>query len=79
MGVMHHEIDARSQSPCLELRNFGVAPFGHATLLGAFIDPDLLQRGQVLTAAGTRRDVFDVEPHKLVEASEGSVTDLKRG
>ena len=29
-------------------------------------------------AAGTWNDVFGNEPHKLVEASEGIVTDLKR-
>jgi len=29
-------------------------------------------------AAGTWHDVFGIEPHKLVEASGGAVTDLKR-
>lgn len=57
----------------------GVPPFGHATHLRVFIDPDLLQWDEVWAAAGTWHDVFGIEPHKLVDASEGVVTDLKRG
>ena len=57
----------------------GVPPFGHTTHLRIFIDPDLLQWPEVWAAAGTWNDVFGIEPHKLVEASEGLVTDLKRG
>ena len=56
----------------------GVPPFGHATHLRVFIDPDLLQYDEVWAAAGTWHDVFAIEPHKLVEASEGVVVDLKR-
>jgi prolyl-tRNA editing enzyme YbaK/EbsC (Cys-tRNA(Pro) deacylase) len=56
----------------------GVPPFGHTTHLRIFIDPDLLQYSEVWAAAGTWNDVFGIEPHKLVEASEGLVTDLKR-
>ena len=56
----------------------GVPPFGHATHLPVFIDPDLLQYDEVWAAAGTWHDVFGIEPHKLVQASEGLVTDLKR-
>lgn len=57
----------------------GVPPFGHATQLRVFIDPDLLQYDEVWAAAGTWHDVFGIEPHKLVEASGGLVADLKRG
>jgi len=56
----------------------GVPPFGHATHLKVFIDPDLLQYDEVWAAAGTWHDVFGIEPHRLVDASEGVVTDLKR-
>ena len=56
----------------------GVPPFGHSTQLRVFIDPDLLQYDDVWAAAGTWNDVFGIEPHKLVEASGGAVTDLKR-
>lgn len=57
----------------------GVPPFGHKTKLRIFIDPDLLQHDEVWAAAGTWHDVFAIEPHRLVEASEGLVSDLKRG
>jgi len=57
----------------------GVPPFGHATSLRIFIDPDLLQYDEVWAAAGTWHDVFGIEPDRLVEASGGVVTDLKRG
>lgn len=56
----------------------GVPPFGHATALRIFIDPDLLQYDEVWAAAGTWNDVFGISPHRLVEASAGLVTDLKR-
>ncbi|MCY7299899.1 MAG: YbaK/EbsC family protein [Ilumatobacteraceae bacterium] len=56
----------------------GVPPFGHTTHLRVFIDPDLLQYDEVWAAAGTWNDVFGIEPHKLVEVSEGLVVDLKR-
>ena len=56
----------------------GVPPFGFKTHLQVFIDPDLLQYDEVWAAAGTWNDVFGIEPHKLVEASGGVVTDLKR-
>ena len=56
----------------------GVPPLGLATEVRVFVDPDLLVWGEVWAAAGTWHDVFGVEPHKLVEASDGMVTDLKR-
>jgi Cys-tRNA(Pro) deacylase len=57
----------------------GVPPFGHATKLRVFIDPDLLQYDEVWAAAGTWHDVFGIAPQQLVEASGGLVTDLRRG
>jgi Cys-tRNA(Pro) deacylase len=56
----------------------GVPPFGHATPLPIFIDPDLLQYDEVWAAAGTWNDVFPIAPADLVRASAGSVTDLKK-
>ena len=56
----------------------GVPPLGFEKTLRIFIDPDLLQYDEVWAAAGTWNDVFGIEPHKLVEASGGVVTDLKR-
>ena len=57
----------------------GVPPFGHATHLRVFVDPDLLQYDMVWAAAGTWNDVFSLTPGDLVASSGGAVTDLKRG
>ncbi len=54
------------------------APFCHTKQLRVFVDPDLLQFEEVWAAAGTWNDVFGIDPHKLVEASGGALTDLKR-
>ena len=54
------------------------ATLGLATHLRVFIDPDLLQYDEVWAAAGTWHDVFGIEPHELVEASDGVVVELKR-
>ncbi|BAN01792.1 YbaK/EbsC family protein [Ilumatobacter coccineus] len=56
----------------------GVPPFGHDTELDVFIDPDLLQYDEVWAAAGTWNDVFAIAPDRLVTASGGTVTDLRR-
>jgi prolyl-tRNA editing enzyme YbaK/EbsC (Cys-tRNA(Pro) deacylase) len=56
----------------------GVPPFGHATHLRVFVDPDLLGYDEVWAAAGTWHDVFGIAPATLVAASDGVVTDLKR-
>ncbi|MET0143785.1 MAG: YbaK/EbsC family protein [Ilumatobacteraceae bacterium] len=56
----------------------GVPPFGHATELAVFIDPDLLAYAEVWAAAGTWHDVFAIAPADLVRVSSGTVTDLKR-
>ena len=57
-------------------------PFGHATKLRVFIDPDLLQfdgvNEMVWAAAGTWNDVFAISPIELVRVSGEVVTDLKR-
>ena len=60
----------------------GVPPFGHATQLRIFIDPDLLQYDGVIdfvwAAAGTWNDVFAIAPNELVRVSSGLVADLRR-
>ena len=56
----------------------GVPPFGHSTHLRVFIDPDLLDYDEVWAAAGTWTDVFGIEPHALVQASNGIITDLRK-
>jgi Cys-tRNA(Pro) deacylase len=56
----------------------GVPPFGHATELRVFVDPDLLRYEEVWAAAGTWNDVFAISPADLVRASGGTVVDLRR-
>ena len=56
----------------------GVPPFGHATPLRMFVDPDLLSYDEVWAAGGTWNDVFGVSPSALVAATGGAVVDLKR-
>ena len=77
-GVMCQRVDADVVRSATGFPIGGVPPFGHATSLRIFIDPDLLQYDEVWAAAGTWHDVFGIEPHKLVEASGGAVIDLKR-
>jgi len=57
----------------------GVPPFGHATQLRVFVDPDLLQHDEVWAAAGTWNDNFGAAPADIVRVAGGVVTDLKRG
>jgi Cys-tRNA(Pro) deacylase len=78
-GLKCSRVDADTVRAATGFPIGGVPPFGHTTHLRIFIDPDLLQFDEVWAAAGTWNDVFGIEPHKLVEASEGLVTDLKRG
>jgi prolyl-tRNA editing enzyme YbaK/EbsC (Cys-tRNA(Pro) deacylase) len=56
----------------------GVPPFGHSTQLRVFVDPDLLQYGEVWAAAGTWNDNFGAAPADIVRVAGGVVTDLKR-
>ena len=56
----------------------GVPPFGHATALPVFVDPDLLAYDEVWAAAGTWTDVFAIAPTDLVGASGGTIVELKR-
>jgi Cys-tRNA(Pro) deacylase len=54
----------------------GVPPFGHATELPLFIDPDLLRYDEVWAAAGTWNDVFPIAPDDLVRVTGGTVVEL---
>jgi len=77
-GAMCQRVDAEVVRSTTGFPIGGVPPFGHTTPLRIFIDPDLLQYDEVWAAAGTWHDVFGIDPHKLVGASGGVVTDLKR-
>ena len=56
----------------------GVPPFGHATALRCFVDPDLLVHDVVWAAAGTPHSVFAIAPDHLVSAIGAVVSDLRR-
>jgi prolyl-tRNA editing enzyme YbaK/EbsC (Cys-tRNA(Pro) deacylase) len=77
-GLTCQRVDADAVRKATGFPIGGVPPFGHTMQLRIFIDPDLLQFEEVWAAAGTWHDVFGIEPHKLVEASGGALTDLKR-
>ena len=55
----------------------GVPPFGHATEVRVFMDRDLLGYPSVWAAAGRPDSVFEIEPERLRELSEATVSDLK--
>ena len=77
-GMKCSRVDADAVREATGFPIGGVPPFGFEKKLRIFIDPDLLQYNEVWAAAGTWNDNFGIEPHKLVEASGGVVTDLKR-
>jgi prolyl-tRNA editing enzyme YbaK/EbsC (Cys-tRNA(Pro) deacylase) len=77
-GAKCHRVDADTVRAATGFPIGGVPPFGHATDLRVFVDPDLLQYDQVWAAAGTWHDVFPLTPADLVSASGGAVTDLRK-
>jgi Cys-tRNA(Pro) deacylase len=56
----------------------GVPPFGHASALPVYVDEDLARFDVVWAAGGTPFAVFAVTPDDLVQASHGTVVDLKK-
>jgi Cys-tRNA(Pro) deacylase len=77
-GSMCSRVDADAVRQATGYPIGGVPPFGHSTNLPVFVDPDLLAYDEVWAAAGTWHDVFGIDPARLVEASGGTVVDLKR-
>jgi prolyl-tRNA editing enzyme YbaK/EbsC (Cys-tRNA(Pro) deacylase) len=77
-GATSARVDADTVRAATGFPIGGVPPFGHATALDVFIDPDLLQYDEVWAAAGTWTDVFAIAPDELVRVSGGAVTELKR-
>ena len=81
-GAKYSRVDADAVRAATGYPIGGVPPFGHATQLRIFIDPDLLQydgvNDFVWAAAGTWNDNFAITPNELVRVSGGVVTDLKR-
>lgn len=81
-GAVCSRVDADAVRAATGYAIGGVPPFGHATNLRVFIDPDLLRydgvNDMVWAAAGTWNDNFAIAPNDLVRVSRGSVVDLKR-
>lgn len=77
-GVSCSRVDADTVRAATGFPIGGVPPFGHATALPVFIDPDLLHHDVVWAAAGTWTDVFPISPDELLRVSGATVTDLKR-
>ena len=78
-GVKCSRVDADAVREATGFPIGGVPPFGHATQLRVFVDPDLLQYDEVWAAAGTWNDNFGANPNDIVRVAGGVVTDLKRG
>ena len=77
-GAKCSRVDADSVRAATGYPIGGVPPFGHATQLRVFVDPDLVQYDEVWAAAGTWNDNFGASPADIVRVSGGVVTDLKR-
>lgn len=77
-GTKAKRVDADTVRAATGFPIGGVPPFGHATPLAVFIDPDLLEFDEVWAAAGTWNDVFPIAPADLVRASAGTVVDLRK-
>ncbi len=77
-GLKCSRVDADAVREATGFPIGGVPPFGHATQLRVFVDPDLLQYDEVWAAAGTWNDNFGAAPADIVRVADGVVTDLKR-
>ena len=77
-GVKCSRVDADAVREATGFPIGGVPPFGHATQLRVFVDPDLLQYDEVWAAAGTWNDNFGAAPADIVRVAGGVVTDFKR-
>ena len=54
----------------------GVPPFGHASPVRSFFDPDLLTHEVVWAAAGTPRHVFAMNPQHLLDLTGATKVDF---
>lgn len=54
----------------------GVAPVGHLNPIRAFMDPKLLEFGEIWAAAGTPHHVFRIAPDDLERISNAQITEF---
>jgi Cys-tRNA(Pro) deacylase len=57
----------------------GTPPFGHSRPIEVFVDRDLLDHEVIWAAAGTPKAVFALSPQDLLEASGGTLADIREG
>lgn len=55
----------------------GVPPFAHATSMPIYLDETLWQFAEIWAAAGTPKTVFPLTPEALLQATGGTVIDLR--
>lgn len=77
-GAKAHKVDADRVRAATGYPIGGVPPLGLASALAVFVDPDLLRYDEVWAAAGTWNDVFGIAPSALVDATGGTVVELRR-
>ena len=79
-GVGRKQVKRSDANTVREVTGFaigGVPPFGHVTELPVYIDADLQRFDVIWAAAGTPRAVFDITPQALIQATRGTVADVK--
>lgn len=55
----------------------GVPPFCHETEVPVFLDETLMESTEVWAAAGTPEAVFPIDPERLAELADATVTDVR--
>ncbi len=80
--VGRKKVKVASPEQCVEIVGYapgGVPPFGHRTPnLPIYIDNSLERYEQVYAAAGAHNAIFPIQLAQLVEATGGTVADVKR-
>ena len=77
-GMKCSRVDADAVREATGFPIGGVPPFGLATQMRIFVDPDLLKFDEVWAAAGTWHDVFPIDPRVLQSVTNGVVVELRR-
>lgn len=76
VGATIERADAETVRAATGFSIGGTPPFGHPTPLPTYVDRDLLEHETVWAAAGAPDSVFPISPHRLIEVTNGVVTDL---
>lgn len=74
LGATISKADARGVKEFTGYSIGGVPPFGHPTALRTIVDQDLLEFPLLWAASGAATSVFSIEPTRLLELTDGTVT-----